>query len=123
MTLTGQKTKKQLVTHVNYSSLANCEKKSCIFRERFGIFRSFSKFLCFYSTIYCRTTNSVPWNPVILWNPEWETLIKCVQKVLKVLTYSSLALQPSKCFLHDKYPQSSVQSSCSAYFYTHMPPV
>lgn len=56
--------------------------------------------------ISCRTTNSVPWNPMSLWNPEWEMLIICVQKVLTVLTYSSasssLELQPSKCFLHDK---------------------
>jgi len=68
--------------------------------------------------ISCRTTYNV------LWNPEWATLIKCVQKVLTVLTYSSASSSlASKCYLHDKYPHSSVQSTCTASFYTHIPQV
>jgi hypothetical protein len=123
MRLTGQKTNKKLITHVNHPSLANCETKSRAYFERdlefFAVFQNVYVFIPQFL--------AEPWDPMILWNPEWETLIQCVQKVLTLLTLSSasssLTLQPSKCFLHDKYALSSVQSSISLSFYTHMPQV
>jgi len=44
--LTGQKTKKQLVSHVNYSILANCEKKVvAILREIWNFSQFFKIFM------------------------------------------------------------------------------
>jgi len=44
-TLTGQKRMKQLLTHRDYSSIANCPRKIPIFRVRIEIFCTTSKLL------------------------------------------------------------------------------
>jgi hypothetical protein len=63
-------TKRQLVAHEDYSSIANCRTKiPAIFRGIFGIFRGISIFLFIYSTISRGTPDDV------LRNPGWETLV------------------------------------------------
>lgn len=59
-TFTGQKTKRLLIAHGEYSSTAPCwTKVPAIFRGTFGIL----EYLFIYSTISGGTPNDVPRNP------------------------------------------------------------